>query len=303
MLCTLNSGEESMKSVSRFIFIALAFMALATSAHALTPREQLNQMVQQLQKTPTDNALREKIIKHAQQLKPVPAVPEEAEKFEGRAQFAFKNAKSPADYLDAAREYEKAVAAAPWVAGYYADLCTIFEKAEKYAEAKKSCEFFLASSPSAQDASDVRKRIAGLEFAIEKAASQMNQGEEFLKKLDGARFVRSWRANFKDGNWRNWRYLYEVRGNKAYSASVLDASSVETDHSLKGFIGAMHWEEEGYLIAGRQFVIPRDDKKCQDLEVRCFDEIQNISEDGSKITEHRSYPGYTMKEQIYLREK
>jgi len=152
-------------------FIIIFIITVAGAVFAESPHEQLKQMVAQLQKSPNDNALRVKIIKSAQELKPAPAVPEEAERFEGRAQFAFKNAKSPADYLDAAKEYEKAVAAAPWVPGYYYDLCTIYEKAEKYAEAKKSCEFFLASSPSAQDASDVRKRIAGLEFAIEKANS------------------------------------------------------------------------------------------------------------------------------------
>lgn len=125
-------------------------------------------MVEQLQSSPNDDALREKIITLAATLKPAPALSQEAERFEGRAQFAFKNAKTSADYLDAAREYEKAIAAAPWVAGYYSDLCTIYEKAEKYAEAKLSCEFFLANSLAAQDASDARKRIAGLEFAIEK---------------------------------------------------------------------------------------------------------------------------------------
>jgi len=172
------------------VFIMAAGAVFAESLH-----EQLKQMVAQLQKSPNDNALRVKIIKSAQELKPAPAVPEEAERFEGRAQFAFKNAKSPVDYLYAAKEYEKAIAAAPWVPGYYYDLCTIYEKAEKYAEAKKNCEFFLASSPSEQDASDARKRIAGLEFAMEKANSpearamkQKTDGESALRSIDGERF-------------------------------------------------------------------------------------------------------------------
>lgn len=173
-----------MRTKTSFIFVFIIFIMAAGAAFAESPREQLKQMVEQLQQNPGDDALRVKIIKLAHTIKPAPAVLEEAERFEGRAQFAFKNAKSPADYLDAANEYEKAIAAAPWVPGYYADLCTIYEKAEKYAEAKKRCELFLASSPSAQDASDVRKRIAGLEFAIEKSSSE-TPDEKLLKGLDG----------------------------------------------------------------------------------------------------------------------
>ncbi len=169
-----------MKPTTKLLIVGLAFLALAANAYAQSPREQLKQMVAQLQKSPDDNALREKIIKLAPMLKPSPVLPEEAKRFEGRAQFAFKNAKSSSDYLDVAREYEKAIAVAPWVPGYYADLCTIYEKAAKYAEAKKSCEFFLVSSPSAQDASDVRKRIAGLEFATEK----MRPGKVFRDCTD-----------------------------------------------------------------------------------------------------------------------
>ncbi len=42
---------------------------LVHAAYALSPREQLNQMVEQLQKSPNDNALREKIIQLARSLK------------------------------------------------------------------------------------------------------------------------------------------------------------------------------------------------------------------------------------------
>lgn len=287
---------------------------LASVANAESPREQLKQMVRQLQSSPSDNALREKVIRLAQELKPAPAVPEEAERFEGRAQFAFKNAKSPADYLDAAKEYEKAIAAAPWVAGYYADLCTIYEKAEKYAEAKKSCEFFLASSPSAQDASDVRKRIAGLEFAIEKVAKQKNQGEEFLRKLDGARFVWRHHDEYRGGIWKDFMFIYEVRGKKIFDGYMITASN-EPPNDYDP-IGVIHWKIEqfndgrqitqitrpGYLITGHQFVIPKNDDECQNSQQRCFDEIQTISDDGNKITEHQTVRGQ-LKEEIFLREK
>ncbi len=117
-----------MKSTRKAVIFVLTFLTLAASVYAQSPREQLQQMVEQLQKTPTDNALREKIIKLAAEVKPAPAVPEEAIKYEGRAQAAFKNAKTQTEYLDAADEYEKAIAAAPWITGYYSDMCMIYEK-------------------------------------------------------------------------------------------------------------------------------------------------------------------------------
>ena len=102
------------------ILIVLAQIGLAQS-----PQEPLQMLVRQFQTTPTDDALREKIIKLAAAMKPEPAVPDEAIRFEGRAQFAFKNAKTVDEYSGAALEYEKAVFVAPWVMGYYSDLRTI----------------------------------------------------------------------------------------------------------------------------------------------------------------------------------
>ena len=179
------------------LFIAaftFTFLVLATNAHAQSPREQLNQMVQQLQKTPSDNALREKIIKLAASIKPALAIPDEAVRYTGRAMFVFKTAKSETDYLDAAREYERAVASAPWVASYYADLCTIYEKSGKYAEAKRACDFALIGTTDSSQAIELKQRIAGLEIGIERnsagAQAQRKQDEfsGFLKSIEGAVF-------------------------------------------------------------------------------------------------------------------
>lgn len=157
-----------MKPVSHIVILILAILTSMAGAHAQSPREQLSQMVEQLRKTPTDNALREKIIKLVAEIKPALVVPAEAERLEGRAQYAFKNAKSDAEMLDAAREYLKAVDTAPWVAGYYYDLCTILEKANRPAEAARACQLYLAAAPQAADAGNVRKLVAGLEYALER---------------------------------------------------------------------------------------------------------------------------------------
>lgn len=58
------------------LFFVATFLA-AFSAQAQSPQQTLNQYVSDLQKNPDDNALREKIIKHVQTMKPAPAIPEE----------------------------------------------------------------------------------------------------------------------------------------------------------------------------------------------------------------------------------
>jgi hypothetical protein len=207
-----------MKFTLKIWVLVFGMMILTNVAYAETPREQLKQLVEQLRFNmdyASDASLREKIIKLARTIKPAPTIPEEAEKYEGRAQFAFKSAKSPADYLAAAKEYEVAIAVAPWVAGYYSDLCTIYERAEVYDKAKRNCQFFLISSPSAQEASDTRKRIAGLDFAIEKAnspevraAQEKEKQDAFFRSLDGAKFV--W-YNWVDGQFK-FDEIAEIHG-------------------------------------------------------------------------------------------
>jgi len=60
------------------IISAIFFLLLGISvsiAQAQSPQETLNQYISDLQKNPTDYALREKIIKHVQTMKPAPAIP------------------------------------------------------------------------------------------------------------------------------------------------------------------------------------------------------------------------------------
>lgn len=300
-----------MKFTMKLLALFFGVMMLGNVAHAESPREQLKQMVGQLQKTPTDNALREKIIRLAQELKPAPAVPDAAVEFEGRAQFAFKNAKSNDDYLAAAREYEKAVTDAPWVSGYYADLCTIYEKAGKLAEAKRNCEFSLVGIADSAQITDIKRRIAGLKYGIEQnspsavAEREKKKDDEFLKKLDGARFFLRVHRDTKDNNgrvgWTEFAGVYEIRGNKIFHGDVITARSEPNNYGSP--VGDIRWEKDSYyLIAGREFVIPKDDRECQDSKRRCFDEIQTVSADGNKITEHRTSWG-KLYEEIYLRDK
>ena len=121
-----------MKLTMKLLAMFFGVLILATPAYADSPREQLQQMVVQLQKSPGDNALREKIIKLAREIKPAPAVPEEAERRMMRGTAALEGVKSVADYRNAAIEFEQATLAAPWYGDAYFNLGVAQDKAENY---------------------------------------------------------------------------------------------------------------------------------------------------------------------------
>jgi hypothetical protein len=178
-----------MKSTGRLIIIVFMFVALAAGAHAQSPREQLQQMVEQLQKTPTDNALREKIIKLGLEINPTPAVPDEALRREGRGNVAFKNAKNVEDYIAASREFEAASLAAPWIAGYYSDLCTVYEKGGALREAADSCRLYSMTLTDEKDIRGAKLRTAGIEYEAEKyskyALQKLNRSKKPFSDVPG----------------------------------------------------------------------------------------------------------------------
>ena len=102
-------------------------------------KQLLNQMVEQLQKNPTDNMLREKIIKLAQTITPCTG-------FTGGGgasyvRMAWQLLKMPnrvADYKEAAKEFEQATRAAPWYGDAYFNLGVAQDKAENYKAALSS---------------------------------------------------------------------------------------------------------------------------------------------------------------------
>src|SRR5688572_14745946 len=116
-----------MKCTSKLIIFAIAFLTLSASAHAQTPREQLQQMVEQLQKTPNDNALRERIIKLGAEIKPAPAIPEEARRSYVEGLTIVRLAKDSASQKLAIASFNEALKIAPWWGDAYHDLAVIQE--------------------------------------------------------------------------------------------------------------------------------------------------------------------------------
>ncbi|MCL4315410.1 MAG: tetratricopeptide repeat protein [Gammaproteobacteria bacterium] len=139
--------------------------------------------------------LRERILLIARKIKPPIATPDEALRFEGRAEAAIQEAKNAQDYLNGAKEYEAALKIAPWNANYYFNLGVVLDKAGKYPEAIQSFKLYLIGAPNSPDSKDVAKRIAGLEYKIEQqtspqaqAAREQQEFEALKRSLEGAVF-------------------------------------------------------------------------------------------------------------------
>jgi hypothetical protein len=151
----------------------LAFLVLSASAHAQSPREQLNQMVEQLQKSPADNVLREKIIKLAGETKPAPAVPEEANRAFVRGNVFQKEAKDTSGYELAIAAYRDALRVAPWWGDAYYNLAVALESARKFDEAISSIKLYMTSLPTGgAEVREAQNRIYAIEAKSEMAAKQ-----------------------------------------------------------------------------------------------------------------------------------
>jgi formylglycine-generating enzyme required for sulfatase activity len=187
-----------------FLVLMFGVLLLANVAHAETPSEQLQQMVEQLQKSPNDNALREKIITLAATLKPAPVIPDEAERRMARGAAAFKGAKSVADYKEAAREFEQATLTAPWYGDAYFNLGFAQDKAENHEAALRSLKLAQLALPGSKD---IKALIYEVEYRRDKA--QVIKEEE----AKGPAMVRIPGRNYEMGKYevtqKEWR---EVMG-------------------------------------------------------------------------------------------
>jgi len=163
-----------MKATRKIIIFVLTFLALVASAYPQSPRAQLQQMVEQLQKNPGDNALREKVIALAAELKPAPAVPEDARRAFIRGNTAFASAKDPAGFSRAIERFEEASALAPWWADPYFNLAKAYEGTQDFDRALRALKYFRATATTEAD----NRQAMDLTYALEEKRD--------LKKADAA---------------------------------------------------------------------------------------------------------------------
>ncbi len=136
-------------------------------------RQALTHYVAALQSTSEgsskDQQLREKIIKLAHKIQPPPAVPEKAERRMARGRAAVKAAKNEEGFLRAAKEFQKAVRAAPWLAEGYYNLGVVQDKAGRYDGAIRNLKLYMLATPDAPDIKQVRNLIYEIEYRQEEA--------------------------------------------------------------------------------------------------------------------------------------
>jgi tetratricopeptide (TPR) repeat protein len=268
-----------MKLTMKLFLLLFSVLMLLNAASADSPREQLKQMVEQLQKSPSDNSLREKIIKLAQKLKPAPAVPDEAERRMARGTAAFKGAKTVSDYQEAVKEFEQATLAAPWYGDAYFNLGVAQDKAENYGAALRSLKLAQLTSPGSKE---IKQLIYEVEYRNEKAhspsvvaakqaTSHVNSDEELVKSLDGAVFVDRWDTRAQQGE-----ILYKISGR----------SVILTNHFLSG---------GGDNACGNPYQNIRVGQSCSDYPTPlngrhfvCQGLDCEISPDGQSIVQHWS---------------
>jgi tetratricopeptide (TPR) repeat protein len=184
------------------VTIALVLLTLSvSSSHAQSPQQTLTQYVADLKKNPNEYALREKIIRHVQTMKPKPAVPDEARKYMDRGMAAIEGGKGEEDFRAASVEFTKAANLAPWLGDAYRNLAIAQDKSGQYDAALKNLRLYLLTSPSPVDEAWAKSLINKVEYRKEKeakesspaakAAKKQSEHEDWLRKVDGRRYRES----------------------------------------------------------------------------------------------------------------
>ncbi|MBZ5502228.1 MAG: hypothetical protein LAN59_08280 [Acidobacteriia bacterium] len=187
-----------MKTHKCLALICLSLFAPSLFGQANAPaRDQFQQLTAQLQNSPNDEALREKIINLARMMAPPPVLPEEAGRRMARGFAAFKEAKSVADYKDAVTEFEKATLAAPWYADAYYNLGQARAKAEDFAGAAASLKLYLLAAPEAKDAADAKTLMYEMEYKQEKADKERSAAQaQAQQAAQKQRLLEAFRGNW-----------------------------------------------------------------------------------------------------------
>lgn len=126
------------------------------------PRGALVELTARLKVNPADDNIRRFILNLASELKPAPAIPEEARKHFVEGTAIVKAAKNPAQQALAAQSFTEALKVAPWWGDAYYNLGVAQELAEKYDEAEQAFNFYLLSNPSETEKREVQDRIYGI---------------------------------------------------------------------------------------------------------------------------------------------
>jgi hypothetical protein len=219
-----------MQKISRrLLIIVFTLLALAASAYAISPREELQQMVTQLQDSHYDTVLREEIIRFAAAIKPAPAIPEEANRAFVKGNVFQNEAKNTSGYALAISAYREALRVAPWWGDAYFNLAVALESTGEFEEAITSLKFHIASVPAGSaEAREAQNKIYALEAKMEMAAAEKNPSLAGTWKVfvDG-RPQRAGDSIYGQGAWlQDFHYRFEVQGKDIVVYMVSDSDPV-----------------------------------------------------------------------------
>ncbi len=165
-------------------------------ACAQFPREQLNQLVTQLQANAGDTVLRERIIQLAREIKPPPAVPEEARRHFVEGAAIARAAQNAAQQVLAVQSFQQALGVAPWWGDAWYNLAVAQELAGQIDPAQESLRLYILTNPGEKEAREAQDRIYTLNARKRLAVAAQNSPEaaadrdrKFLEALEGGVWV------------------------------------------------------------------------------------------------------------------
>jgi tetratricopeptide (TPR) repeat protein len=292
-----------MRKICLSVFLALMLTSvLMSTVQAQSPQETLKQYISDLQKNPNDYALREKIIKHVQTMRPVPAIPEEARRYFVEGNALLKAAKAQKGYGLAIDAYRQCLLIAPWWAEALYNYAVALDLANQFDEGMNALKLYIATNPGGEESRKAQDKIyeigAKKKLAAQEreesspqavAAREEKKSDDWLKKLDGR------------------RYTYPAKG----GTNVID---VRGKVLVLGYIFAPGQDAKGYHemstgyytntrfeIRGREFMhlttkrsdLPRGWYWAQEAAFK-------ISDDGDSITLRHRWSDGDVTEWIYL---
>ena len=264
------------------VFVLIFVFMPVVQAQSQSPQQILNQYISDLQKNPNDNALREKIIKHVQTMKPKPAIPEEARRYFVEGNALLNAAKAQKGYGLAIDAYRQCLLIAPWWAEALYNYAVALDLANQFDEGMNALKLYIATNPGGAESRKAQDKIyeigAKRKLAAQEreesspqavAAKKQNEFEQWLKKIDGRRY-----ANPESDQGQTW--VIDVRG-KVLVAGISGPGgvySIQFSVECQGHVTTTQWGgTEATLI---------------------------ISEDGNSITRHVRYSNGGVNELIYL---
>jgi tetratricopeptide (TPR) repeat protein len=220
-----------LKTTGKLILFVLTCLALAASAYAQTPREELQQMVEQLQKTPDDNALREKIIKLAAGIKPAPAIPEEAREPFVMGATVLKRASDPAGAGKAVDLFTQALNIAPWFADAYYNRAIAREAAGQFEPAMDDLKLYLEFKLTDAERREAQDKIYALKADAQLASARKAEQDKIARAENAKRQAQQAKRDVIT-------QIKNAVGNRNYNSAVLSYS----DDSRRMYDGVNQYE-------------------------------------------------------------